>query len=65
MSNKLKTLSKSQLETFIADKVSEYLNEECRCKVSNMDVPNIDTEDHVALHDTRTIRFEVELSYEE
>lgn len=65
MSNKLKTLSQSQLETLIADTVSEYLNEECRCKVSNLDVPNIDSEDHVALHDTRTMRFDVELSYEE
>ncbi|MDZ7771326.1 MAG: hypothetical protein U5K31_01045 [Balneolaceae bacterium] len=65
MSNKLKTLSRSQLERFIAGKVSEYLNEECSCEVSNLDVPNIDTEDHIALHDTRTMRFEVKLSYEE
>ncbi len=65
MSNKLKTLSASQLETFIAEKVSDYLNEECECEVSNLDVPNIDTENHPALHDSRTITFEVTLSYNE
>lgn len=65
MSNKLKTLSASQLEAFIEDKVSAYLNEECTCEVSNLDVPNIDTEDHVALHDRRTMKFEVTLSYQE
>lgn len=65
MSNKLKTLSKSQLESFIAEKVSEYIGEDCNCEVSNLSVPNIDSEAHIALHDERDITFSVTLSYEE
>ncbi|MDX1638100.1 MAG: hypothetical protein R3281_09035 [Balneolaceae bacterium] len=63
MSNKLKTLSKGQLESFIAEKVGDYIDEDCTCEISNMSVPNIDSEDHIALHNERTIRFEAKLSY--
>lgn len=63
MSNKLKTLSATQLETLISDAVGEYLNEECNCKISNLDTPNIDSEDHIAIEDQRTLHFEVDLSY--
>lgn len=65
MSNKLKTLSASQLEHLIADKVGEYLNEDCHCTVSNLDTPHIDTEADIALHDERDLRFEVRLTYSE
>lgn len=65
MSNKLKTLSASQLEHFISEKVSEYLDEDCSCTVSNLNTPNIDSEADIALHDDRDITFEVRLSYAE
>lgn len=65
MSNKLKTLSAKQLENLIASAVGEYLNEECNCSIKNLDTPNIDTEDHIAIHDKRSMRFEVELSYQD
>ncbi len=65
MSNKLKTLSASQLEHFISDKVSEYLGEECSCTVTNLDTPYIDTESDIALNDERDMTFEVRLSYKE
>jgi hypothetical protein len=65
MSNKLKTLSASQLEELIGDAVGEYLDEDCHCTISNMDTPNIDSEDHIATEDKRTMRFEVDLSYQE
>lgn len=63
MSNKLKTLSANQLENLISKAVGEYLNEDCTCDVSNLDTPNIDTEDHMGIQDKRTLRFDVELSY--
>ena len=63
MSNKLKTLSRSQLESFISEKVSEYIDEECSCEISELSVPNIDSEDHIALNDEREISFNVQLSY--
>lgn len=65
MSNKLKTLSASQLEHFISEKVSAYLGEECTCTVNNLDTPNIDTEEDIALNDERDMTFEVRLSYKE
>lgn len=65
MSNKLKTLSASQLEHFISEKVSEYLGEDCSCTVSNLSTPNIDSEADIALHDDRDITFEVRLSYKD
>lgn len=65
MSNKLKTLSASQLEHFISEKVSEYLGEDCSCTVSNLSTPNIDSEADIALHDDRDITFEVLLSYKD
>ncbi len=63
MSNKLKTLSASQLENLISNAVGEYLGEECSCEISNLDTPNIDTEDHIAIEDKRSMHFEVDLSY--
>ena len=63
MSNKLKTLSASQLEHLISDTVSKYLDEDCSCSISNIDTPHIDTEADIALTDTRDITFEVRLSY--
>ncbi len=65
MSNKLKTLSATQLENLISKAVGDYLDEDCNCKVSNLDTPNIDTETDIALDDKRSMRFEVELSYKE
>lgn len=63
MSNKLKTLSPSQLEHLITKRVSEYIGEECSCTVSSMSTPNIDSEADIALDDDRSIQFEVKLSY--
>lgn len=65
MSNKLKTLSASQLENLISNAVGDYLGEECNCKISNLDTPNIDTEDHIAIEDKRSMHFEVDISYTE
>lgn len=63
MSNKLKTLSATQLENFITNAVSEYIGEDCACEVSNLDVPNIDSEADLAIEDKRSIHFEVTLAY--
>lgn len=63
MSNKLKTLSATQLETFIEEKVGTYLDEECHCTVRNLDTPNIDSEADIAISDNRSLSFEVEISY--
>lgn len=63
MSNKLKTLSASQLEHLISNKVGEYLGEDCSCTVSNLDTPHIDTEADIALNDKRDLTFEVRLTY--
>lgn len=65
MSNKLKTLSVSQLEAFIAEKISDYIGEECTCEVSDLSTPNIDSESHIALHDDRAITFNVQLAYKD
>lgn len=65
MSNKLKTLPVSQLELLIGDAISDYLNEDCECKIKNISTPNINSEDDIAIDDERSLRFEVELSYEE
>lgn len=65
MSNKLKTLSAVQLETLIGNVIGDYLEEECKCKVTNLDTPNINSEEDVAIADKRTMTFDVEVSYEE
>ena len=65
MSNKLKTLSANQIEELIAERISRYLDEECTCTISNLSTPNIDSEENIALHDKRSITFEVQLSYKE
>lgn len=62
MSNKLRTLSSNQLETLISKKVGEYLGEDCRCRVTNLDTFNIDSEAE-PIKDKESISFEVELSY--
>lgn len=64
MSNKLKTLSASQLENIISKAVGDYLEEDCECSISNLDTPNIDSEADIAIHDKRSMRFNVELSYQ-
>lgn len=65
MSNKLSTLSKSQLETLISKRLSEYLDEEVDCKVHHTDTPNIDDEDKIEHNNKRTMSFRADLSYEE
>jgi len=65
MSNQLKTLSQSQLETLISKSISEYLNQDVSCRVSNLDTPSFDAEDKPAQGTKRTMFFEVNLSYEE
>ncbi len=65
MSNKLKTLSVKELERFIAEKVSAYIDEDCHCTVSNLDTPYINSEEDIAETDERTMTFEVKLSYNE
>jgi len=65
MSNKLKTLSRTQLEHLIGDSISQYLKEDCSCTISEINTPNIDSEADIALHDERNITFKVHLSYTE
>lgn len=65
MSNKLKTLSAQQLETFLEEKVGEYLDEGINCEVYDLNTPNIDSEADIALHDERSLKFKVQLSYED
>jgi len=65
MSNQLKTLSQHQLETLISKTISEYLNQDVDCRVSNLDTPSIDAEDKPAHGTKRRMFFEVNLSYEE
>ncbi|MBD3615345.1 MAG: hypothetical protein HUJ22_02140 [Gracilimonas sp.] len=65
MSNKLKTLSNSQLETLISKSISEYLNEEVKCNVHHTDIPNIDDEDKIEHSNKRTMTFRADLSYTE
>jgi len=65
MSNKLKTLSSSQLENLISDAVGSYLNEECIGQISDLSTPNIDSEDNPGMENQRTIRFNFELSYQD
>jgi len=63
MSNKLKTLSASQLENLIGKAIGNYIGEDCNCEVSNLDTPNIDTEADIAIEDKRSMHFEVDISY--
>lgn len=65
MSNKLKTISAGQLEHLISKAVSEYVNEDCDCKVTNLDTENFDYEDNVGVHNKRKIEFKVSLNYYE
>jgi hypothetical protein len=65
MSNKLKTVSKSQLETLISEALSDYLEEEVHCDVQFTDVPNIDDEDKLEYGNKRTVNFKAHLAYEE
>jgi hypothetical protein len=63
MSNKLKTLSVQQLETLISQTIGNYLDEECECKVTNIDTPYINSEEDIAIEHKRSLNFEVELTY--
>lgn len=65
MSNKLKTLSNSQLETLISKSLGEYLDKEVKCSVRHTDIPNIDDEDKVEHSNKRTMTFRADLSYTE
>lgn len=65
MSNQLKTLSNSQLETLISKSVSEYLHEEVECNVRHTDNPNIDDVDQIGLGNKRSMTFKADLSYTE
>jgi len=65
MSNKLKTLSASQLEHFLTEKVNSYLDEECSCSVSKLNTPNINSEADTGETDRRSIAFEVHLIYKD
>jgi len=65
MSNKLKTLSANQLETFISEAVSDYLDEDVECSVGNLSTPRFDEEDEEAVKDRRDMSFSVELAYSE
>lgn len=65
MSNKLKTLSASQLESFISEAVSNYLDEEVECSVGNLSTPRFDEEDEEAIKSRRDLHFSAELVYNE
>ena len=65
MSNKLKTLSKSQLNTLISKSISDYLDEDVTCNVRHTDIPNIDDEDKIEHNNKRTMTFRADLSYTE
>ncbi|MEX0648939.1 MAG: hypothetical protein WEA56_01550 [Balneolaceae bacterium] len=65
MSNKLKTISVGQFEHLISKAVSEYVNEECECKVTNLDTADFDYEDNVGVHEKRKVSFDVTVSYKE
>lgn len=64
MSNKLKTLSASQIEQFLEDSVNEYIQEDCNCSVNNLSTPRFDQEDEEAGNPTYDLTFEVRLSYQ-
>lgn len=63
MSNKLKTLSRTQLERLISDTVGDYVDGDIDCKVSRMSYEHFNDEDEIALKDDRSITFEVRLHY--
>lgn len=65
MSNKLKTLSRKQLEDLISEKVGEYLDEDIECKVERMSYESFNDENEVALDDKRDISFQVYLTYQD
>ena len=63
MSNKLKTLSRTQLERLISNVVGDYVDVDVDCKVSRMSYEHFNDEDEIALKDDRSISFEVNLHY--
>lgn len=63
MSNKLKTLSRTQLERLISNVVGDYVDGDVDCKVSRMSYEHFNDEDEIALKDDRSISFEVNLHY--
>ena len=65
MSNKLKTLSRIQLEELISKAVGDYLEEECSCKVTEMSYESFNDENEIALNDDRDVSFRVRLKYKD
>ena len=65
MSNKLKTLSRKQLEDLISKAVGEYLDEEIECDVERMSYESFNDENEVALDDKRDISFRISMAYKD
>jgi len=65
MSNKLKTLSRKQLEDLISNAVGSYLDEDIACKVERMSYESFNDENEVALDDKRDVKFRVSLEYKD
>ncbi len=65
MSNRLKTLSKNEIEHFIAEKFSAYIDEDCSCSIQNLSTPNINSEEDIVETNERSLTFDVKLSYKE
>lgn len=64
MSNKLKTLSASQLEEIISREVGNYIQEDCECEVSDISTPRFNAENEEDTHNENDITFSVRISYE-
>ncbi len=65
MSNKLKTLSASQLEEIISREVGNYLNEDCDCEITELSTPRFSDENEEDTHHENDLSFRVTLSYHE
>jgi hypothetical protein len=63
MSNKLKTLSASQLEEIISREVGNYIHEDCECEVTDISTPRFGTENEEDTHDENDLSFSVRISY--
>lgn len=63
MSNKLKTLSASQLEEIISREIGNYIQEECDCEISDLSTPRFSTENEEDTHDENDLSFNVRISY--
>ncbi|HKJ31458.1 MAG TPA: hypothetical protein VKA34_06495 [Balneolales bacterium] len=65
MSNKLKTLSRKQLEDLISNAVGEYLDEDIDCEVERMSYESFNDENEVALENKRDVSFRISLAYQD